>query len=180
MRAASEQRRKGLEDMVNDLRDLREHEEQLVKWLAQKDRMLDVLGPVAMEPAMLASQLQQVKVLSDELAAQEPTYDAFLNLGNSVLDRCEPDSMDAKAIGRKMDSVSKAWKKLQARLGERSKSLSSIEGLSGEFSGMTRQLANWLSDFNDRIDAVGKVSNQPDKQEQQKQQLQVSVLQHTQ
>ena len=64
LRASSEQRRKGLEDMVSDLRDLREHEEQLMRWLGQKDRMLDVLGPVAMEPAMLASQLEQVKVRS--------------------------------------------------------------------------------------------------------------------
>ena len=62
LRASSEQRRKSLEDMVSDLRDMREHEEQLMRWLAQKERMLDVLGPVAMEPAMLASQLQQVKV----------------------------------------------------------------------------------------------------------------------
>ena len=48
--------------MVSDLRDMREHEEQLMRWLGQKERMLDVLGPVAMEPAMLASQLEQVKV----------------------------------------------------------------------------------------------------------------------
>ena len=50
--------------MVSDLRDMREHEEQLMRWLGQKERMLDVLGPVAMEPAMLASQLEQVKVRS--------------------------------------------------------------------------------------------------------------------
>lgn len=62
LRALSEQQRKGLEDMVSDLRDMREHEQQLTLWLAQKDRMLDVLGPVAMEPNMLASQMEQVKV----------------------------------------------------------------------------------------------------------------------
>ncbi|KAK7099742.1 hypothetical protein V1264_022800 [Littorina saxatilis] len=172
LRATSEHRRKKLEDMVSDLRDLREHEEQLMRWLGQKERMLDVLGPVAMEPAMLASQLEQVKVLKEEVAAQEPIYDQFLNCGHAILDRCDPASHDGKAISRKLDSVSKAWNRLQSRIDDRSKSLTSVEGISSEFSGLTRDLANWMSEFNDRLDGLGRVSNQPDIQEEQLQQLQ--------
>ena len=47
------------------------------------------------------------------MTAQEPTYDAFLNCGHSILERCNPESPDGKAVSRKMDSVSKSWKRLQ-------------------------------------------------------------------
>ncbi|KAL8599003.1 hypothetical protein ACOMHN_006812 [Nucella lapillus] len=172
LRASSEQRRKSLEDMVSDLRDLRELEEQLMRWIGQKDRMLDVLGPVAMEPAMLASQLEQVKVLREEFSAQEPAYDQFLSCGHAILDRCHAESHDGMAISRKLDSVSKAWSRLQSRLEDRSKSLNSVEGISTEFAALTRGLADWMSDFTDRLDGLGPVSNQPDEQEQQLEQIQ--------
>lgn len=58
----SEERRKGLEDAVSDLRDFREHEEQLGKWFGQKEKLMNVLGPVAMEQSLLRSQMEQVKV----------------------------------------------------------------------------------------------------------------------
>ena len=50
-----------------------------------------------------------------------------------------------------------------------------MEGISGEFATLTRGLANWMSDFSDRLDGLGHVSNQPDKQEQQLEQLQVCI-----
>lgn len=62
LRATSEEHRKSLEDAVSDLRDFREHEGQLTKWIGQKEKLMDVLGPVAMEPSLLNSQLEQVKV----------------------------------------------------------------------------------------------------------------------
>ena len=62
LRAMSEERRAALEDAVGDLRDFRECEEQLNKWFSQKEKLMDVLGPVAMEPSLLKSQMEQVKV----------------------------------------------------------------------------------------------------------------------
>lgn len=58
----SEELRKGLEDAVGHLRDFREYEDQLSKWIRQKEKLLDVLGPVAMEPSLLNSQMEQVQV----------------------------------------------------------------------------------------------------------------------
>ncbi len=45
-----------------ELRDFREHEDQLTRWFSQKEKLMDVLGPVAMEPSLLRSQMEQVKV----------------------------------------------------------------------------------------------------------------------
>ena len=53
---------KSLETLVDDLKDFRETHNSLASWLAQKEKMVTVLGPVATEPAMVNNQLQQVKV----------------------------------------------------------------------------------------------------------------------
>jgi hypothetical protein len=65
---ASEQRRKALESMVSDIREFKDAGVHLQKWIAQKDKMVAVLGPVATEPSQIHNQLEQVKVLKEELA----------------------------------------------------------------------------------------------------------------
>lgn len=50
--------------MVEDLRNFREAYSNLSSWLAGKERMVSVLGPVATEPSMLDNQQQQVQVSS--------------------------------------------------------------------------------------------------------------------
>lgn len=114
-----------------------------------------------------------LQVLREELSAQEPTYDHFLNCAHGILERCGDKSQDGIAVSRRLDTVSKAWNKLQSRLNERSKNLSSVEGISVEFASLTRGLADWLSDFSDKLDGQGKVSSQPDKQHKQLQELKV-------
>ena len=62
LKEISDDRRKSLETLVDDLKDFRETNDSLSSWLAQKEKMVTVLGPVATEPAMVNNQLQQVKV----------------------------------------------------------------------------------------------------------------------
>ena len=62
VKVASEQQRKLLEDIVTDLRTYKDAGVHLQKWIAQKEKMVAVLGPVATEPSMIKNQLEQVKV----------------------------------------------------------------------------------------------------------------------
>lgn len=48
--------------MVSDLQDFHDSQQQLTTWLAQKDKMLTVLGPLATDKAMINNQQEQVKV----------------------------------------------------------------------------------------------------------------------
>ena len=62
IKAASNEQRKLLEDIVADLRTYKDAGVHLQKWIAQKEKMVAVLGPVATEPSMIRNQLEQVKV----------------------------------------------------------------------------------------------------------------------
>ena len=65
---------------------------------------------------------------------------------------------------------------IAGRLKDREKSIDSVKGLSEEFSSVTRDLADWLGDVSDRIDGLPKISSQPDKQQEQKEEMQVSEV----
>ena len=63
---------------------------------------------------------------------------------------------------------------IAGRLKDREKSIDSVKGLSEEFSSVTRELADWLGDVSDRVDGLPKISSQPDKQQAQREEMQVS------
>jgi hypothetical protein len=51
--------------MVDDLKAFEASHCQITSWLAQKDKMLSFLGPMATDPAMIRSQMQQLEVIID-------------------------------------------------------------------------------------------------------------------
>ena len=51
-----------LESMESSLAHFTESAHFLATWLKQKEKMLDALGPIAIEPSMVKSQLHQVQV----------------------------------------------------------------------------------------------------------------------
>ena len=62
LKAISEERGHLLEELVDDLKSFKTTQDSLTAWLAQKDKMVSVLGPLATDPPMLSTQLQQVQV----------------------------------------------------------------------------------------------------------------------
>ncbi|KAK3581860.1 hypothetical protein CHS0354_032763 [Potamilus streckersoni] len=171
VKVTSEQRRKALEDIVADLRSYKDAGVTLQKWIAQKEKMVAVLGPVATDPAMIKNQQDQVKVLQEEQHAQEPLYDKFIESANAVLDKCTPDSKHAVHISEKISVISKGWDRLTDRLREREKSLQAVEGLSGEFNENLQQLGHWLADYATTLDSLSPIATSSEKQKQQLREL---------
>lgn len=51
-----------LQEMVSDIQKFQASHEDLSQWLTQKDKMVTLMGPLAMEPSMVNTQTQQVQV----------------------------------------------------------------------------------------------------------------------
>lgn len=67
LKTKSENEQKLLEDIIADLREFRESGHQLDTWLAQKEKMVAVLGPLAIDPVVIQNQIGQVKVIHSPL-----------------------------------------------------------------------------------------------------------------
>lgn len=59
-------------DFAEQIRDFLDTHDNLNSWLAAKERMLTVLGPISSDPRMVQSQVQQVQVLREEFRTQQP------------------------------------------------------------------------------------------------------------
>lgn len=159
--------------MVSDIRDFKDAGVHLQKWIAQKEKMVAVLGPVATEPSQIHNQQEQIKILKEEIAGQEPLYERLIQSGHSILDKCQPDSTDAAHISEKMAVISKGWDQLSSRLGERDKTLIAVEGMSAEFNETLQSLHDWLGDYTDRVDGVNTQPTNPEEHQRQIHRLQV-------
>ena len=114
-----------------------------------------------------------IQVLQEELRCQEPLYDKFIQSGNAVHDKCVPESKDAAHISEKMTVISKSWERLSDKLREREKSLTSVEGVSTEFSEKLQELSSWTSDYMTTVDNLAPVSTSMDKHEDQLREIKV-------
>ena len=94
----SEDRRQSLENMIDDLKSFKDGHQQLNSWLGQKDKMANLLGPLATEPSMVDNQLQQVQLMKDELNDQKTQYDQFLKVANDILEKADTDSTEAQKV----------------------------------------------------------------------------------
>ena len=171
LKEISEERRKSLGQLVDDLKAFRESTDRLTGWLEQKEKMMQVLGPMATEPAMVNTQLQQVKLLQEEMINQQPQYEQFIQLGLSILDKCDPESSDAERINSKMDGINHSWDKLETKLGERENSLKDSLNISTKYYEALQGLTDWLSGASEKVEQLPPVSTQPEVIEQQKKDL---------
>ena len=161
--------------MVTDIREFKDAGVHLQKWIAQKEKMVGVLGPVATEPAHIHNQLEQVKIMKEEVSGQEPLYERFIQAGHAILDKCQPDSTDAAHISEKMAVISKGWDQLSSKLEERDKTLVAVEGMSAEFNETLRSLHDWLNDYTTRVEGVDTQPTNPEMHQRQIQRLQVCL-----
>ena len=62
LKELSESCGRSLVEMVDDLKAFEMSHNQITSWLAQKEKMLSFLGPMATDPVLIRSQIQQLEV----------------------------------------------------------------------------------------------------------------------
>ncbi|XP_058067025.1 microtubule-actin cross-linking factor 1 isoform X1 [Anopheles bellator] len=152
---------KNLNDLCKDritfseqLRDFLDTHDNLTGWLAAKERMLTVLGPISSDPRMVQSQVQQVQVLREEFRGQQPQLAHLQEVGNAVLEHLRESSPEGQAVSSKLRTVQKKWDELVARLDERAQSLGAAADSSKEFDAGLNRLREALQTISDNLDGL--------------------------
>lgn len=141
-------------DFAEQIRDFLDTHDNLNSWLAAKERMLTVLGPISSDPRMVQSQVQQVQVLREEFRTQQPQLKHLLDVGHHILDQLNPASPDAKSVSTKLQNVQNKWDDLVGRLDERAHSLGAAADTSKEFDAGLSRLREALQNISDQLDAL--------------------------
>lgn len=123
--------------------------------------MIGVLGPVVTAPSMANNQLQQVRVLQEELDSLRPDLQRLQRTGDSLLLKLPSNVQETAAVRREVDALQQHLNRLATMLSEREKALLSLMGPSEEFYELINRLSDTLPAMQvrlrDRLVTVAKV-----------------------
>lgn len=137
---------------MEDMKDFHDTHDSLSNWLAAKDRMMTVLGPISSDSRMVQSQVQQVQVLREEFRTQQPQLQHLIEVGDNVLARLDPRSPDGQKVNNKLTVIQEKWADLLGKLEERADSLGAAADTSREFDAGLNRLRDALQGISDALD----------------------------
>lgn len=146
-----------LKDRIRFLEDMKEFHDthdSLASWLAAKDRMLTVLGPISSDSRMVQSQVQQVQVLREEFRTQQPQLQHLIDVGDSVLSYLDARTPEGQKVNNKLANIQQKWADLLSKLEERAESLGAAADTSKEFDAQLTRLRDALQAISDNLDEL--------------------------
>lgn len=135
-----------------------------MSWLDQKEKLISVLGPIGSEPQMVNHQLKQIHVMKDEFSREEHQLAKLDKLGNSILERIDRTSPQAKEVASKMGDIHKSWSRLLLVLDEREKNLLAVNEAAGVFQNLLNKLHSNLDGITDDFERICNSGSDPDEQ----------------
>ncbi|XP_071449100.1 microtubule-actin cross-linking factor 1, isoforms 1/2/3/4/5 isoform X30 [Hetaerina americana] len=137
---------------MEDMKEFHDTHDGLSNWLAAKERMMTVLGPISSDSRMVQNQVQQVQVLREEFRTQQPQLKHLMEIGESLLSRVDEGGNDGRRISGKIKGIQDKWSDLLGRLEERAESLGAAADTSREFDAGLARLRDALQTISDALD----------------------------
>ncbi|XP_069570064.1 microtubule-actin cross-linking factor 1 isoform X3 [Brachyistius frenatus] len=162
-----EERKLHLEQSNKNLDIFQTTELQLGQWLSEKELMMSVLGPLAIDPNMLKMQKQQVQILQNEFKSRKPQYEQLEEAASAILSSSDnEDPSSGKLVREQLAAVTQKWQGLTGQLDQRDGLIDQAAVKTGQFqellqslSQTTTQLENQLTNHqghSTQLDAVKK------------------------
>ncbi|GBM08725.1 Dystonin, partial [Araneus ventricosus] len=139
---------------LQDLKEFQDSQQLMQNWLAQKEKMFQVLGPIASEPRMVTSQVQQVQVMRDEFTSQKYLIDRLSELSKTIILHLQNTGSSTVKISEQMDMIQQQWNAMSGRLIDREKSLEAASGIVKDFHKNLSELQGKVQTVNDKFDAL--------------------------
>ncbi|KFM60284.1 Dystonin, partial [Stegodyphus mimosarum] len=149
---------------LQDLKDFQDSQDAMNNWLGQKEKMFQVLGPIASDPRMVNSQIQQVQVLRDEFSLQEPVLNKSRECGHAILDHLDVNSPAAKKIREQLQSTNLRWDDLIDKLSDRERNLDAAIGATKDFQDSLNRLQDRLQNIADDFDHLSEAGSDTEDQ----------------
>ncbi|GFR20379.1 plectin [Trichonephila clavata] len=141
-------------NFMQDLKEFQDSQQLMQNWLIQKEKMFQVLGPIAPEPRMVTSQVQQVQVMRDEFTSQKYLMDRLIELSKTITEYLHNTDSDVTKISEQMEVIQHQWSNMSARLMDREKNLEAARGVVKDFHKNLTELQLKVQLINDKFDSL--------------------------
>ncbi|XP_049632684.1 dystonin isoform X1 [Suncus etruscus] len=160
-------RQQKLEESSNNLTQFQTIEAQLKQWLVEKDLMVNVLGPLSIDPNMLNTQKQQVQILLQEFNTRQPQYEQLKAAGQSILSKPGEHPSFHEIVKEQLAAVTQKWDCLTGQLSDRCDRIDQAIVKSTQYQSLLRSLSSKLNDLDNKLSSSVALSTHPDAMNQQ-------------
>lgn len=159
MREVSKSRLDDLEAFVRELEEFGSLRDVLKAQMAQKERMIGVLGPVVTAPSLVSNQMQQVRVLQEDLDQLRPDLERLASLADFLGPRV---ASGRQGVNDDLDGVKKQLERLSESLRQREAALNGVLGPASKFYELVNSLSDAFPELLDRADAKSDPEESPE------------------
>ncbi|XP_069462267.1 dystonin isoform X13 [Ambystoma mexicanum] len=160
-------RQQKLEESSNYLSQFQCAEAQLGQWLAEKELMASVLGPLSIDPNMLNTQKQQVQILLKEFDTRKPQYEQLNTAGQGILNGPGELPPSCEVVKEQLSAVAEKWDSLTGQLSDRCERIDQAIVKSTEFQSLLKDLSEKLTAVDNKLSSSQALSASPDAVKQQ-------------
>ncbi|XP_061410237.1 microtubule-actin cross-linking factor 1-like isoform X2 [Lethenteron reissneri] len=159
---SASERQQQLEESCGLLETFRSLESQLSQWLMEKQLMMSVLGPLSIDPNMLANQKQQVQFMLKEFEARRPQYDQLNQAAQGILGKGGENREANERVAEQHAAVNGTWGDITGQLSSRSDRIDKALETSATYADALRELSDKVSDLGAKLSKQGPLSTQPE------------------
>ena len=140
-------------NMLDEMKDFHDIHDNLNNWLNSKEKLMNILGPIASDPRLVQNQMSQIQVMKEEFSEKQPNKDRFNDIGENILEAAGSSS-DGRNVEQKLDNVNGKWDALLNELEERERALEAISGPTRDFLNLSNRLSDNLGKVSDDLDDI--------------------------
>ena len=123
--------------------------ESLGSWLASVSEKYRNIEPIGVEPERVKQQMAEHQSLSSDIASREPTYEAVVDTGNTLLMACNED--EEPVISDKLENLKYKHDEVKKKTGERQAQLVEALLLSQQFNDLFKETDSRLTRTEDYL-----------------------------
>ncbi|XP_060708162.1 dystonin isoform X12 [Hemiscyllium ocellatum] len=155
-------RQQKLEESSSFLTQFEMAEVQLSQWLIEKELMMNVLGPLSIDPHMLNNQKQQVQILLKEFETRKPQHEQLKTAADGILRQSDDPAVASGVVSNQLATVTQKWDNLTGQLVDRSNLIDQAIDKSSRFQSLVRGLSARLNILETKLADQPAIGSQPE------------------
>ncbi|XP_078397943.1 dystonin isoform X24 [Cetorhinus maximus] len=155
-------RQQKLEESSSFLLQFETAEVQLSQWLVEKELMMNVLGPLSIDPHMLNNQKQQVQILLKEFETRKPQHEQLKTAADGILSRSDVPTPACKIVSDQLAAVMQKWDNLTGQLVDRSDLIDRAIIKSTRYQNLVCDLSGRLRALDIKLVSQPPIGSQPE------------------
>ena len=145
------ERANDLQTAVTKSQDIQDAVDQLLSWLKDTDRRLDLVKPISLNQEKMTEQAQQLSIMENDIESHKPSVDSVKQAASELIKTCDLDM--AKRLEGKINDIGVKFLSVQKKCRQSSKELNDVAENLNRFNDNLDLVKTWVQLNNDSLES---------------------------